>query len=105
MCVYTCTLNPIFPKMCQRKPMSFVVATPCIGNKILVPCQYSHNEEDAEDEYFILHEIKHHGDGVCYSVTKLDGGDYGTVFTDPNDILHLNLDEFYMFREFFIMKT
>ena len=84
--------------------MSFVKATPCIGNKIFVPLQYSHAEENAEDEYFLLSDIENFGDGECYSVKKLVGGKNGKVSRDPDDNLHLDLDEFYMFREFFLLQ-
>jgi len=84
--------------------MSFVRATPRVGNKILVPLQYSHTEEKPEDEYFMLMDMQNFGDGECYSVTKLIGGKNGIVSVDPDDTLHIDLDEFYMFREFFILR-
>jgi len=85
--------------------MSGLAAMPLIGNKIFVPKCFSHKEvDDADDEYFILMDISDPGDGVTYTVTRLMGGKYGRISTDHDDTLHLQLDEFRIFRGYY-MRT
>jgi len=77
--------------------------TPILGNKIFVPGRFSHKEgDDAQDEYFMLLDISDAGDGVYYSVVRLVGGKYGRLAMDDDDILHLDLDEFRTFREYYM---
>jgi len=87
----------------QTSSMSSFRGTPLIGNKIFVPGHYSHKEvEDPEDEYFMLVDISDAGDGVYYSVTRLVGGKYGRLSTDDDDTLQLDLDEFLLFRGYYM---
>jgi len=86
--------------------MSSVPPTPLLGNKILVPGCYSHKEDDEPaDEYYTLVDINNPGDGMCYSVTRLVGGKYGRLSTDDGDTLELCLEEFSLFRGFFMRSA
>jgi len=83
--------------------MSCLTDTPILGDKIFVPGRFSHKEvDDPEDEYFMLVDISDPGDGVYYSVVRLVGGKYGGLSTDDDDILHLGLDEFQIFRGYYM---
>jgi len=85
--------------------MSGFVAVPLIGNKIFVPGRFSHKKvDDPEDEYFKLVDISDAGDGVYYSITRLVGGKSGRLSTDEDDTLQLDLDEFCIFRGFYMRK-
>jgi len=84
--------------------MSGFADMPVIGNTIFVPACYSHKEVDPEDDYFTLHEIHDPGDGVCYCLTRPVGGKNGTISSDEDDIIQINLDEFRLFRGFYMCK-
>jgi len=84
--------------------MSGFGGMPVLGNKIFVPASYSHKEVDPEDDYYVLVDIHNPGDGVCYSATRLMGGKYGTVSTDEYDTMEMNLEEFRLFRGYYMRK-
>ena len=84
--------------------MSGTPGMPVVGNKILVPASYSHKEVDPEDEYYVLVDIHNPGDGLCYYATRLMGGNYGTVSTDEDDTMEMDLEEFRLFRGFYMRK-
>ena len=85
--------------------MSDLATMPLIGNKIFVPKCFSHKEDDdVQDEYFILMDISETGNALNYTVTRLMGGKYGRISTDHDDTLQLELDEFRIFRGYY-MRT
>jgi len=84
--------------------MSCFAGMPVVGNKIFVPASYSHKEVDPEDEYFVLVDIHNPGDGVCYYATRLMGGKYGTLSTDEDDTMEMDLEEFRHFRGYCMRK-
>jgi len=84
--------------------MSGFADMPVIGNTIFVPACFSHKEVDPEDDYFTLHDIHNPGDGVYYYLTRLVGGKDGTISTDEDDIIQINLDEFRRFRRYYMRK-
>jgi len=87
----------------ENADMSGCVAMPRLGNKIFVPGKFSHKEEDdPEDEYYMLVDISDPGDGLCLTATRLVGGKHGRLSTDDDDTLQLDLDKFRVFRGYFL---
>ena len=98
-------LKCVFMTDSKQREMSSVMELPLIGHKIFVPGCFSHKEgDDPVDEYFMLMDIDDPGDGVSYIVTQLVGGKYGRPSTEEDDTLHLNLEEFRIFRGYCLRK-
>jgi len=87
----------------ENTDMSCFGGMPVLGNKILVPARYHMAGVEPTDDYYVFDRILDSDDGVLYYATLLVGGTYGTYHGVPHT-MELNLEEFRLFRGYYLSK-